>query len=478
MKEEEKIEYLLTRCKNVEAVNVFGLNLQMMDLLIEIQQMIMDYNAKIKCLESYPAINTLSKEQYIGYLKRLNECMSSFSVRSSCEYLSTEYHKHIIDYLFPGEKIDSNRDKAEKVRQMMNLLTSDVFSQTDFWSDAIRCAMNALIKCIEQMPKLVEKNWKSQHYELLMDELEKKYVGNLTVTGHKAFEYYKDWKYKGYGDDNEYPNFLCDLLKNLFNTGFIIVNDSHLGSTRERKAEIIYYFADNELTNDLLKKFTMFCHVAEHKNNRFLFRKSKLGKYFFLNRTALDEEDIKQFFIFQQCCQLAYADMDRTNDDVEEQRPNKADSVKNESGNNGETHTADFIPKECRDAVRNVFTDTFSLGGTVLVSCTQIRKAAKLVNLDSPTQLAMLMAVGKELDAVKQGATCPEFLRALIGLGFVNYTDSRSFNNKTSGMTKKMNGHKRNGEKQDSLLVDHHKWKIHDKQIGEKIYNAMKTPEN
>ncbi len=174
-------------------------------------------------------------------------------------------------------------------------------------------------------------------------------------------------------------------------------------------------------------------------------------------------------------------------EEVTDSRPTADDgpaNVGHESSNQQQTvaKTAEkpscSIPQDCSEAISKVFTDTFSLGCTVFVSCTQIRKAAQVIDLNKNVEVAMLMAVGKELKAVKAGTKCTDFVRALIGLGAIIFKDNKAIRKMADGMSKRINGYKRNGKRQNPFPDNHLQWKADERQIGTKIYEAMKTQEN
>lgn len=77
-----------------------------------------------------------------------------------------------------------------------------------------------------------------------------------------------------------------------------------------------------------------------------------------------------------------------------------------------------IIPQNCKKAINNVFTDTFTFSDkkVVLISRVQIVKAAKMIDVETNVQVAMLMAIGLEVKAIRPGVKCINFIRALIGI--------------------------------------------------------------
>lgn len=140
------------------------------------------------------------------------------------------------------------------------------------------------------------------------------------------------------------------------------------------------------------------------------------------------------------------------------------------------TMAYNIIPQDCRDAARDVFTDSFTVqpSGTVLNSRTQVCKAAGVVKLNSGSQLAMLKAIGVELKAVRTGVSRTDFVKALIGLRLIPFTDEDTIDRLAQGMAKKENGR---GDKNAPLDPDHRKWSVANRKTGDIIYGSMKSQE-
>lgn len=136
-----------------------------------------------------------------------------------------------------------------------------------------------------------------------------------------------------------------------------------------------------------------------------------------------------------------------------------------------------IIPQNCKEAINNVFTDTFKFSDkkVELNSRIQIAKAAHLINLKRNYEVAILMYISMEVNAILPGVRCIDFIRALIGIGVVKYSDDNAIITMSNGMSKKMNRLKE--EKVSSNHADYLLWKNKDKKIGEKIYKAMTTEE-
>ena len=73
---------------------------------------------------------------------------------------------------------------------------------------------------------------------------------------------------------------------------------------------------------------------------------------------------------------------------------------------------------------------TFTLPNKVVkISRNQIEKAAYVIDLTTNVQVAMLMAIGMEVKAIRPGVKCIDFIRALIGIGVLKYSDEKAIKN-------------------------------------------------
>ena len=134
------------------------------------------------------------------------------------------------------------------------------------------------------------------------------------------------------------------------------------------------------------------------------------------------------------------------------------------------------IPQDCRDAINKVMTPSFTLPNKVVkISRNQIVKAAYVIDLTANVQVAMLMAISIDVKAIRSGTKCIDFIRALIGIGVLKYSDDKAIKNMSNGMNKKLKTLKRNKEHVSSNHPDYLLWKDKDKEIGKEIYKAMTT---
>lgn len=136
------------------------------------------------------------------------------------------------------------------------------------------------------------------------------------------------------------------------------------------------------------------------------------------------------------------------------------------------------IPDDCRDAINKVMTPSFTLPNKVVkISRNQIEKAAYVIDLTANVQVAMLKAISIDVEAIRFGTKSIDFIRALIGIGVLKYSDDKAIKNMSDGMNKKLKTLKRNKEHVSSNHPDYLLWKDKDKEIGKEIYKAMTTEE-
>lgn len=137
-----------------------------------------------------------------------------------------------------------------------------------------------------------------------------------------------------------------------------------------------------------------------------------------------------------------------------------------------------IIPQNCTEAIVKVINPTFTLTNKVVMnSRKQIVKAASVIDLTTNVQVALLMAIGIEVKAIRPGTKCIDFVRALIGIGVLKYSDEKAVKNMADGMNRKLHGTQKKDKKVLPLPPKHIQWKETDRNIGDDIYKAMTTEE-
>lgn len=164
----------------------------------------------------------------------------------------------------------------------------------------------------------------------------------------------------------------------------------------------------------------------------------------------------------------------------------KEQLYQNESMSNQESNTDQqnvvpdevIIPHDCREAIIKIMKPTFTLpNGVVMNSRNQIIKAASVIDLTTNVQVAMMMAVVMEVKAIRPGTKCIDFIRALIGIGVLKYSDEKAIKNMADGMNRKLHGSQKKDKKVPPLPPKHLQWTGTDRNIGDAIYKAMTTEE-
>ena len=136
------------------------------------------------------------------------------------------------------------------------------------------------------------------------------------------------------------------------------------------------------------------------------------------------------------------------------------------------------IPQNCTEAIVKVMEPKFTLTNKVVMnSRKQIVKAASVIDLTTNVQVALLMAISIEVKAVRPGTKCIDFVRALIGIGVLKYSDEKAVKNMADGMNRKLHGTQKKDKKVLPLPPKHIQWKETDRNIGDDIYKAMTTEE-
>lgn len=132
------------------------------------------------------------------------------------------------------------------------------------------------------------------------------------------------------------------------------------------------------------------------------------------------------------------------------------------------------IPQGCTDVIKNVLCPTFtSAQKEVLNSREQIVKAAKTINLNRNVNVAMLMAVALEVNAIRPDTNTRDFIRTLIGMGVIKYSGDKAIGKMADVVNKKLHGYKRKGKEIPPLPANHRFWKETERVIGDKIFRAM-----
>ena len=121
-------------------------------------------------------------------------------------------------------------------------------------------------------------------------------------------------------------------------------------------------------------------------------------------------------------------------------------------------------PAICLEAVNKVITSQFTLNGSVFISQTQLRKAVGLIDVAANAQIGVLLAVCKEVGVVKTQTKNVDFVRALVGLGLIQYVDDDQIKRIAHGFSEKIK----------NLPKRHTLWSGDDRTLGDKLYEALR----
>ena len=121
-------------------------------------------------------------------------------------------------------------------------------------------------------------------------------------------------------------------------------------------------------------------------------------------------------------------------------------------------------PTICLEAVKKVFTLQFTLNGSVFNSQAQLRKAVGLIDVAANAQIGVLLAVCKEVGVVKTQTKNVDFVRALVGLGLIQYVDDDQIKRIAHGFSEKIK----------NLPKRHTLWSGDDRKLGDKLYDELR----
>lgn len=200
-----------------------------------------------------------------------------------------------------------------------------------------------------------------------------------------------------------------------------------------------------------------------------------ITNYFLNRREELTEEDEEQFFyqLDKICIIENVLKGNAKKYDLDIAYPDDW-FTQNTSENTDVAPQEKSIPQGCTDAIKNVLCPTFtSAQKEVLNSREQIAKAAKTINLNRNVNVAMLMAVALEVNAIRPDTNTRDFIRTLIGIGVIKYSGDKAIGKMADVVNKKLHGYKRKDKEIPPLPANHRFWKETERAIGDKIFQAM-----
>ncbi|MBO7582111.1 MAG: hypothetical protein J6T38_11440 [Bacteroidaceae bacterium] len=141
---------------------------------------------------------------------------------------------------------------------------------------------------------------------------------------------------------------------------------------------------------------------------------------------------------------------------------NSSTSIIN-SLNNDENRKKE-TPEKCVKAVTKIITESITVNGTVLISQTQLHKAAAFIDLEKNTEIGILLVVCREVGIVKPSASNVDFVRALIGMGILNFVDEQTIPRIAHGFSDKIN----------KMAPKHTLWSGNDRVLGNKLFEELR----
>ena len=310
----ETINSLVEKYCNVSGLNEISCRMQNIGLLADVLSVNEVLKSQIALLAEKPVMSVSSREHYDDCRRRISSCIYDSVRKKSFLPDPANFGSRLAESVFPDRESELDQEEAEKMEQAADHLAYGWFGR----SSAIGCAVNESLEdlsgYIAQIADLADTPWTKRQYELLMGDLEKEYADALSPNGESSRDFYGRWKRSIYDEQDEFPDLISILVRDLLNSAFIIVDDSHSGfSYKKTNGELAFYVGGEETSVEWQKKFATLCKIAGYQDRRFLFRESTLGRYIFQHRSLLSEAAIRSFFFFMQVCQFAYADMDRAN---------------------------------------------------------------------------------------------------------------------------------------------------------------------
>ena len=121
-------------------------------------------------------------------------------------------------------------------------------------------------------------------------------------------------------------------------------------------------------------------------------------------------------------------------------------------------------PQKCIDAINNLLKPDYTINSSVFNSRVQLQKAVGEIDLGANAQIGVLLAICKEVGVVKPNTGNTDFLRILIGLGFISYVDDDQIKRIAHGFSQKIK----------KLPSKHTQWSGNDRTLGDKIYDALR----
>lgn len=463
---------LYNRCQAIRLRNYLNPKLEAFDLLLCFRSVCKQLDSILSDLTYYLPFDS---SVFIDYSKWYN-CFSeieTLDIRDFYSIVTTE-PKHIVDFLFPGSMIDSNRESAEEIRRAIEILTSDIYMKGENLVNSLFYAKMELLNRLLTLDKELKKRKSPEFRIKMINNLFYHYTsydGDGNIIGKFADDF-EDWKDKCLDLDNDMlETYLWTMVYNLLKKKFLIIDKDNYVKNKanaffeETKFDLVD--GDEIEVEDLKKKYYVLRNLMDYENGKFVLKeKDILGKYLLSHNKDISKEDFLEFKFFLDTIELIYGEMtDNCNPQNE-----SIDEI-NDDNNNTSNH--DF---EYDKVIKEVFTESMEVeDGTKLNTIEQVKKAWELVNSGSNVEIGMFKLVCEEAGALKGIPGDTDFVNALIGLGLL--PKDKNVKNVTEGYRKKIYGEKdeKGGWIRKRLSDKHGQWTGKDLTFGNKIFNALKN---
>ena len=359
--------------------------------------------------------------------------------------------------------IDIDRDVDYRLWSELETWTGTDGTDVD---DDISEVLQRFLNTLREIADTIAARYGDDYYERLFhDQMHGPYACNGTFSV-KEYELWKNRHPTGELSKGSLESYVGKLIIYLLRS--CVFEEIESNASRQQRIEYLKEIDLDEYDpvqiSKLLDSYCCFRDIYEYTDGRYTINKANAGRLIFMLRKEPDK--IQAFVNFDHLLNLINADIDR---------------LRNTNRIYGNTpYDKQTLPQDCRDAVSRVMTDTFTVqpSGTVLNSRKQLVQAARVVDMSKNVDIARLMAIGKELGAVRSSTTCSDFIRALIGLGVIVYSDEDAIGKISEGMSKTVKGYTSRGKYYAPLPDNHKQWSTKDQKIGNRIYEAMRTGGN
>ncbi len=179
----------------------------------------------------------------------------------------------------------------------------------------------------------------------------------------------------------------------------------------------------------------------------------------------IDEQEQQEFLDNLSECAVKLDEWINHEDESNEWLSDEIDNVLNPEANaKPDEGTQNEPPTICLETVEKLLKPQFTINGSVFNSRGQLQKAVEEVDLEKNAQIGVLLAVCKEMGIVKPNTGNTDFVRILIGLGFIEYVNDEQIKRIAHGFSQKIK----------KLPPRHTQWSGDDKTLGDKLFGTLK----